>query len=57
MVPFTRLSIALIAMIRPACSSSTTCSTAAFEPYTDEVCGHWPSGSRWTNGSSPYAFS
>ena len=24
---------------------------------TDLVCGHWPSGSRCTNGSSPYAFS
>lgn len=60
MVPLVRLSIALMTMTRPvsdAVSSYATWICAAFDPYTAAVCGHWPSGSRLTNGSSPYAFS
>ena len=41
---------------RPA-SSSVTCRCTLLEPMTDLVAGHWPSGSRCTNGSSAYAFS
>ena len=42
---------------RPAASSRVTCRCTLLEPVTDLVAGHCPSGSRWTNGSSAYAFS
>ena len=54
-VPLVRLSTAPTATIRPADSSAVTCRCTAFEPTTDLVCGHWPAGSRCTNGSSAYA--
>ena len=38
-------------------SSTRTCRCAALLPRTSTVRGHWPSGSRWTNGSSAYAVS
>ena len=55
-VPLARLSMAPTATSRPAASSTVTCRCTALEPVTDLVCGHWPSGSRCTNGSSAYAF-
>ena len=54
-VPLVRLSIAPTATRRPARSSTVTWRCTAFEPSTAWVCGHWPGGSTWTNGSSAYA--
>ena len=33
-------------------ASTVTWTCTALEPVTDLVCGHWPWGSRCTNGSS-----
>ena len=54
-VPLVRLSSAATAISRPASGSTATCTCTALEPSTDWVCGHWPAGSRWTNGSSANA--
>ena len=51
-VPLARLSTAPTATIRSAAASTVTWTCTALEPVTDLVCGHWPSGSRCTNGSS-----
>src|SRR4029078_7483225 len=51
-VPLVRLSMTQVTITRPVCSSNASCMTAWFDPWTDLVDGHWPSGSRCTNGSS-----
>src|SRR4029079_13116585 len=56
-VPLARLSTAPTATSRRASWSTVTWRCTALLPATDLVCGHCPSGSRCTNGSSPYAFS
>ena len=55
-VPLVRLSIAATATSRRASGSTVTCRWTVFAPSVAAVLGHVPSGSRWTNGSSAYAF-
>ncbi len=54
-VPLARLSIAPIAMTLPARGSSVAWTCSMLAPSTALVCGQWPSGSTWMNGSSAYA--
>src|SRR5699024_7107688 len=50
-VPLVRLSTAPTATNRPVRSSTVACTCTVFAPIVAWVCGHWPSGSRCTNGS------
>src|SRR5699024_6693907 len=54
-VPLARLSTAPTATGRPAAASTVTWTWRALAPSTAWVCGHCPSGSRWTKGSGSYA--
>ena len=53
--PFPRLSVVATTTARPACGSAVTWTCAPFDPATAPVTGHWPAGSRCTNGSPAYA--
>ena len=51
-VPLVRLSMADTATSRPAAASTVTWSWTPLDPTIAWVCGHIPSGSTVTNGSS-----
>ena len=55
-VPLVRLSTAPTATSRPARSSTVDLQVHGVRAEHRLVCGHCPSGSRCTNGSSAYAF-
>src|SRR5262249_20261505 len=51
-VPLARLSTAPTTTSLRASTSTATCKVTTLEPSTAPVVGHWPAGSRCTNGSS-----